>query len=276
MKWSSADESVCRVDDDGKASVIGPGRRGRRRLVRQPASRSPGSRSLTTEQAGRAEDDVVDQPQAAELHRRADRQATGPAQPARLAGLRPTPSSSAAPTSTRSAGCPTVDEVRAFLADPSPAKRDALIESLLARPEFADYWTYKWSDVLMLSGTRLAPEALKTYYHWIHKQVAADTPWDQFVRAIVTATGESVENGATNFYALSQSPEDMTENACQAFLGLSIGCAKCHNHPLEKWTNDQYYAMANLFARVQGQGLGRRGRGRATAGGRSTSPSRAS
>ena len=88
---------------------------------------------------------------------------------------------------------------------------------------------------------------------------AGDTPWDQFVRAIVTATGESIEDGPTNFYALSQSPEDMTENVCQAFLGLSIGCAKCHNHPLEKWTNDQYYGMASLFARVQGQGMGRRG-----------------
>ena len=90
----------------------------------------------------------------------------------------------------------------------------------------------------------------------MHKHVAANTPWDQFVREILTATGESLENGATNFYALSQSPEDMTENACQAFLGLSIGCAKCHNHPLEKWTNDQYYAMANLFARVKAKGWG--------------------
>ena len=90
--------------------------------------------------------------------------------------------------------------------------------------------------------------------------MAGGVPWDQFVRAIVTATGESVENGPTNFYALSQSPEDMTENVCQAFLGLSIGCAKCHNHPLEKWTNDQYYGMASLFARVRAKGWGGEGR----------------
>ena len=100
-------------------------------------------------------------------------------------------------------------------------------------------------------------------------------PWDQFVRAIITATGESVDNGPTNFYALSQSPEDMTENVCQAFLGLSIGCAKCHNHPLEKWTNDQYYGMASLL-----RGSGRRAgaaRGEtATGGGRCMWPSRAS
>ena len=69
-----------------------------------------------------------------------------------------------------------------------------------------------------------------------------------------------MEDGPTNFYALSQSPEDMTENVSQAFLGLSIGCAKCHNHPLEKWTNDQYYGMASLFARVRAKGWGGEGR----------------
>ena len=127
----------------------------------------------------------------------------------------------------------------------------------------------------MLSSTRLRPMALKTYYKWMHGHVASGTPWDQFVRAIITATGDSLENGATNFYVLSQTPEDMTENVCQAFLGLSIGCAKCHNHPLEKWTNDQYYAMANMFARVKAKGWG----GEVRAGGRvserSTSPIRA-
>jgi len=73
---------------------------------------------------------------------------------------------------------------------------------------------------------------------------------------VIVARGGSLENGATNFYALHQDAESMTENVSQAFLGLSIGCAKCHNHPLEKWTNDQYYAMANLFARVRAKGWG--------------------
>lgn len=151
---------------------------------------------------------------------------------------------------------PTAEESRRFLADASPDKRDKLIEALLERPEFVDYWTYQWSDLLMLNGTLLRPAALKAYYDFIHAQVEANTPWDQFVREILTATGSSHENGATNFYALHQTPEDMTENASQAFLGLSIGCAKCHNHPLEKWTNDQYYAMANMFARVKAKGWG--------------------
>ena len=258
VKWSSADESVCRVDEQGKTSVIGPGEGA---VVAWYASRLAIARITVpyeSKPARRRATSPTAASRAISSTNRSTSNSRGSTCPPRRPA--PTPSSSAAPTSTRSAGCPTVDEVRAFLADRSPAKRDALIESLLTRPEFADYWTYKWSDLLMLSGTRLRPMALKTYYQWIHKQVADGTPWDQFVRAIITATGESVENGPTNFYALSQSPEDMTENVCQAFLGLSIGCAKCHNHPLEKWTNDQYYGMASLFARVRAKGWGGEGR----------------
>ncbi len=151
---------------------------------------------------------------------------------------------------------PTGDEVRAFLADTASDKRDKLIDRLLERPEFVDYWTYKWADVLMLNGTKLRPLSIKAYYNWLHKNVANNTPWDVLVREILTATGTSHENGATNFYGLFQTPEDMTENATQAFLGLSLSCAKCHNHPLEKWTNDQYYAMANLFSRIKAKGWG--------------------
>lgn len=151
---------------------------------------------------------------------------------------------------------PTSAEVRSFLEDTSPNKRDRLIDALLQRPEFVDYWTYRWSDLLLLNGTELRPDAIRHYYGWIRERVAANAPWDEVVRELVTAQGSSFENGATNFFALHQSPEAMAENVSQAFLGLSIGCAKCHNHPLEKWTNDQYYAFANLFSRVRGKGWG--------------------
>jgi len=151
---------------------------------------------------------------------------------------------------------PTAQQTRAFLADDSPDKRAKLIDQLLERPEFVDYWAYKWCDVLLVNGKLLRPAAVKAYYQWIREQVEANTPWDEFARQVVTARGKSTENGATNFYAVHQTPEDMTENVSQAFLGLSIGCAKCHNHPLEKWTNDQYYAMANMFARVRAKGWG--------------------
>lgn len=155
---------------------------------------------------------------------------------------------------------PTTGEREWYFATDARERRDDWIERLLASDDYVSYWAYKWSDLLLINGTRLRPVAVKSYYQWVRERVQMNQPWDQFVQEILTATGNSDENGATNFYALHQSPEEMTENACQAFMGLSIGCAKCHNHPLEKWTNDQYYAMANLFARVRAKGWGGDGR----------------
>ena len=259
-KWASADESVCRVDENGAATVVGPGEGA---VVAWYASRIAIARITvpypdpkTSEEVGSAVDrrtprNFIDEQidrQLARLNLPASRGCDDASFLRRA-------------TVDTIGRLPTADEVRDFLADSSAGKRDALIDRLLARPEFVDYWTYKWCDLLTLTSTRLMPEALKTYYKWVRGEVAAGTPWDQFVRKILLATGDSLDNGATNFYALSQSPEDMTENACQAFLGLSIGCAKCHNHPLEKWSNDQYYAMANLFARVRAKGWGGEGGG---------------
>jgi hypothetical protein len=151
---------------------------------------------------------------------------------------------------------PTPEEVRGFLADTAPKKRERLVDLLLARPEFVDYWSYKWADIFLVTGSALRPAAVEAYASWIRDRVAENMPWDELVRQAITATGSSVENGATNFFAVHQDPETMAENTSQAFLSLSIGCAKCHNHPLEKWTNDQYYAFANLFARVRAKGWG--------------------
>ncbi|MBI2928268.1 MAG: DUF1553 domain-containing protein [Verrucomicrobia bacterium] len=146
---------------------------------------------------------------------------------------------------------PTAEEVRAFLADRSPGKRDELIESLLKRPEFVDYWSYKWADLLLVNSDRLARPAMFAFNNWIRHQVAANTPWDRFVRELVTARGSTLENGGGNFYVLHDEPTAMAETTTQAFLGMSVGCAKCHNHPMEKWTNDEYFGFANLFARVR-------------------------
>jgi len=151
---------------------------------------------------------------------------------------------------------PTVEEAKRFLADSDPNKRSKLIDQLLARPEFVDYWSYKWSDLLLVNSKELRPAAVKAYYGWIRAQVAANTPWDELARRIVAARGSTLENGAANFYALHELPTDMAETVSQTFLGMSINCAKCHNHPLEKWTNDQYYGFANLFARVRAKGHG--------------------
>jgi len=151
---------------------------------------------------------------------------------------------------------PTPEEARGFLAEPN---RDRLIESLLARPEFVDYWTFKWSDLLLVSTKRLSLPSMWAYHTWVRNQVASNAPWDAVARQIVTAKGGTLENGAGNFYLLHDDPTEMAETLSQAFLGMSIQCAKCHNHPMEKWTNDQYFAFANLFSRVRAKNTPRAG-----------------
>lgn len=250
-KWTSTNEAVCTVDDQGNVTVIGPGEGA---IVGWFSSKVAVTR-ITVPYENVVAPDLFT---ALEPRGFIDRLINEQLQ--RL-NLPPSPPCDDATFIRRlfldTIGLPpTPQEVKAFLADTSPDKRDQLIESLLQRPEFVDYWTYKWSDVLMLNGQLLRPEALKSYYQWIHTHIEKNSPWDQLVREILTATGNTFENGATNFYSLYETPEDMTENACQAFLGLSIGCAKCHNHPLEKWTNDQYYSMASLFSRVRTKGWG--------------------
>jgi hypothetical protein len=146
---------------------------------------------------------------------------------------------------------PTAKEVREFLARDDKDRRDALVESLLGREEFVDYWTYKWSDLLLVQSKNLKPAAMWSYYRWIRNHVAANTPWDTMVRNLMTAQGSTLENGGANFFVLHEDPRLMAETTSQAFLGMSINCAKCHNHPMEKWTNDEYFSFANLFARVR-------------------------
>ena len=258
VKWSSANEAVASIDEDGQISVTGAGEGAIVAWYDSKIAIAQITVPFSSTSAGGSEHIVDERKPRNFLDEQID------AQLARL-NLPASPKCSDAEFIRRASVdtlgvLPMPDQVRAFLADPSEDKRDKLIDDLLARPEFTDYWTYKWSDLLMLNGNLIRPQALKTYYEWIHARVKQNMPWDQFVREILTATGSSHENGATNFYALHQSPEDMTENACQAFLGLSIGCAKCHNHPLEKWTNDQYYGMASLFSRVRAKGWGGDGR----------------
>lgn len=146
---------------------------------------------------------------------------------------------------------PTAAEVREFLANPDPHKRDAVIERLLQRPEFADYWTYKWSDLLLVNSKSLKPAPARAYYAWIRQQVEQNRPWDEFARELMTAQGSTFETGAGNFFLLHDDPRALAETTTQAFMGMSIGCARCHNHPSEKWTNDDYFAFANLFSRVR-------------------------
>ncbi|HEY2252127.1 MAG TPA: DUF1549 domain-containing protein [Planctomycetaceae bacterium] len=146
---------------------------------------------------------------------------------------------------------PTADEAKAFLADTSPDKRARLIDQLLGRPEYVDYWSYKWSDLLLVSTKKLKGPAVWAFSSWVRRAVEANKPWDRFAREIVTASGSTIENGAANYFVLHKDAKLLNEATTLTFLGLSIGCAQCHDHPLERWTLDDYYGMANLFARVR-------------------------
>lgn len=145
---------------------------------------------------------------------------------------------------------PTAEERERFLADTAPDKRARLVDALLERPEFVDYWAYKWSDVLLVSTRKLNRKNAQAFYGWIRDAVAANKRWDAFARELTTASGRSDEQGAVNYFLIHRNPIDLAENYTQAFLGVTITCARCHNHPLEKWTQKDYYGYANLFARV--------------------------
>jgi Protein of unknown function (DUF1553)/Protein of unknown function (DUF1549)/Bacterial Ig-like domain (group 2) len=145
---------------------------------------------------------------------------------------------------------PTVQEVEAFLNDRAPNRRAKLVDRLLESPEYVDYWAYKWSDLLLVSSRKLAGPSMWSFYRFVRESVAKNVPWDRFARSILTVQGSTLSHGAGAFYVLHRDPIDLTESASMAFLGLSLTCARCHNHPLEKWTQDQYYSFVSLFARV--------------------------
>jgi hypothetical protein len=145
---------------------------------------------------------------------------------------------------------PTAEEVEDFLADKSPEKRQKLIDKLIDRDEFVDYWAYKWSDLLLVSSRKLRDNAMWSFYYWIRNSVKNDKPWDEFAREIFTSAGNTRQNGALNYFVIHKDPIDIAENATQAFMGQNVKCARCHNHPLEKWTQKQYFQFANLFSRV--------------------------
>ncbi|MFN3652046.1 MAG: DUF1549 domain-containing protein [Armatimonadota bacterium] len=145
---------------------------------------------------------------------------------------------------------PTPDEVRAFLGDKTPNKRAKLVDQLLERPEYVYFWTYKWGDLLRVNRETLTEKGMWAFYSWLRDAVAENKPWDQLVHEVLTANGSNFEYGPSNFYRISRTPEDLTETVSQAFLGIRVQCARCHNHPFEKWTQANYYEFANFFSRV--------------------------
>lgn len=146
---------------------------------------------------------------------------------------------------------PTAREARQFVADSSPDKRSRLIDELLTRPEFADFWTLKWSDLLRNEERTLDRKGVQDFQNWIRLSLAENKPLDAFVRELITARGSTYANPAANFYRANRDPVTRAEATAQLFLGTRLQCAKCHNHPFDRWTQDDYYSWAGVFARVQ-------------------------
>jgi hypothetical protein len=148
---------------------------------------------------------------------------------------------------------PSADDVRAFLADPRPVreKRDALIEKLIGTPEFVDHWTNKWADKLQVNSKFLGGEGARLFREWIRKEIEANTPYDAFARKILTASGSNKDNPAASYWKILVDPAEAMENTTHLFLATRFNCNKCHDHPFERWTQDQYYHLGAFFAQVQ-------------------------
>ncbi len=146
---------------------------------------------------------------------------------------------------------PSPEEVQAFLADASADKRARKISELLERPEFAKWWALKWGDLLRLTTKSLGDEGTYKFFRWIENAVATNMPYDEFAHQLLEATGSTLTNPPANFFRSATDRNDCVETISQVFLGARLQCAKCHNHPFERWTQDNYYAMGVFFERVQ-------------------------
>ena len=145
---------------------------------------------------------------------------------------------------------PSLEEVTAFAEDVDPAKRAKIVDRLLERPEYSKFWALKWGDLLRLTSGQVTNEGVYKYYRWVERSFRENQPYDEFATELLTATGSTFSNPAANFYRTSKDMNDCVETISQVFLGARLQCAKCHNHPFERWTQDNY-GMAAFFNRVQ-------------------------
>ena len=245
-KFSSADDTVARVDENGRVKVEGQGEASIAILygtmVQRAIITAPYKMAIDANvYRGALRNNPIDEKNLDKLE-----------------ALHIPPSSDAGDAAflrraflDATGTLPAVAVAESFLADKDAAKRSKLVDRLLDSPEYVDYWAYKWSDLLLVSSNRLPAPAMWSFYRFVRKSVAENRPWDAFARSVLTASGSTLQNGAANYFVLHRDPIDLTESTSMAFLGLSLTCARCHNHPLEKWTQDQYYGMAGLFARVR-------------------------
>lgn len=150
---------------------------------------------------------------------------------------------------------PTVEEFNTYVNDSDPKKREKLVDALLGRKEFVEIWVMKWAELLQVRTTQqIAYKPMLRYYNWIQERIASNMPMDQMVQELLGASGGTFENAATNYYQMEGDPKKVAENVAQVFMGMRIQCAQCHNHPLDRWTMDDYYSFAAFFSQIGRKG----------------------
>jgi hypothetical protein len=146
---------------------------------------------------------------------------------------------------------PEPQAVAKFLASKDADKRAKLIDQLLDRPEYADFWTLKWSDVFRSNRKAIQVKGTHVFQKWLRGHIDKNTGFDQVIAEIITAGGSTYANPPSNYYRISRDPTVLAETTAQLFFGVLMQCAKCHNHPFERWTQDDYYSLAAFFSRVK-------------------------
>jgi len=149
---------------------------------------------------------------------------------------------------------PKPDEIAAFTSDPDPKKREKLVDVLFTRPEFVDHWSLKWGDLLQNSRNAASSPAVFQFREFIRGAVSANMPMDEFARRILTARGSASDDPASAYFAISKDVNDTVERATQVFCGVRMLCARCHSHPMENWTQADYFGLASFFTQVSTKG----------------------
>ena len=147
---------------------------------------------------------------------------------------------------------PTREQFEKFVNDQDPKKREKLIDELLGRKEFVELWVMKWAELLQIrsNNDQMSYKATLQYYNWLQDKIARNVRFDKIVQEMLGATGGTFTNPAANFYQVERDTMKLAENAAQVFMGMRIQCAQCHNHPFDRWTQNDYYGFVSFFSQV--------------------------
>lgn len=251
-KYDSMDDGVLKVDRDGRVTTVGHGQAPV--MVRYEGQAQiamfvvPYAENVTL--AGWENKSYVDELAAAKF---------------RQLGIEPTGLCDDATFLRRAyldavGTLPSADETRAFLDSTDPAKRDKLVDRLLGltgdpaqdvyNDAYAAWWTLKWSDLIRNNSDTVGEQGMWAMHNWIKENFRVNRPFDQFVRELITAKGSIYTSGPANYFRINRDSSALTESTAQLFLGVRLECAKCHHHPFEKYSQDDYYGFAAFFSRV--------------------------